>query len=138
MLVRSCYSGSRSGQAVAYLKRMGYTNAKNIGVEAVPPLLEKPQSDRRYQKYPKTIVPRAESLKQASARIIPYWVDQVAPKVLQGKAQLIVAHGSTLRALIKYLEAISDTGIDGVEVANAAPIIYELDEKLQIISKTTL
>ncbi len=106
--------------------------------EAVPPLLEKPQSDRRYQKYPKTIVPRAESLKQASARIIPYWVDQVAPKVLQGKAQLIVAHGSTLRALIKYLEAISDTGIDGVEVANAAPIIYELDEKLQIISKTTL
>ncbi len=74
--------------------------------EAVPPLLEKPQSDRRYQKYPKTIVPRAESLKQASARIIPYWVDQVAPKVLQ--------------------------------VANAAPIIYELDEKLQIISKTTL
>ena len=98
--------------------------------EAVPPLLEKPQSDRRYQKYPKTIVPRA--------RIIPYWVDQVAPKVLQGKAQLIVAHGSTLRALIKYLEAISDTGIDGVEVANAAPIIYELDEKLQIISKTTL
>lgn len=58
--------------------------------------------------------------------------------MLRGKNQLVVAHGSTLRALVKYLEAISDEGIDGVEVANAAPIVYELDEKLQIISKTIL
>ncbi|MBD5070008.1 MAG: 2,3-diphosphoglycerate-dependent phosphoglycerate mutase [Lactobacillus sp.] len=106
--------------------------------DAVPPLLKERQKERRYQRYPASIVPKAESLKMASKRIIPYWVDHIAPELLRGKNQLVVAHGSTLRALIKYLEAISDEGIDGVEVANAAPIVYELDEKLQIISKTIL
>ena len=71
-------------------------------------------------------------------RSIPYWVDQIAPELLRNKDQLVVAHGSTLRALIKYLEQISDTGIDGVEVGNATPIIYELDEQLQIITKKIL
>lgn len=106
--------------------------------EAVPPKLDHLESERRYQRYPASIVPRAESLAQASRRIIPYWVDQIAPELLRNKDQLVVAHGSTLRALIKYLEQISDTGIDGVEVGNATPIIYELDEQLQIITKKIL
>lgn len=50
----------------------------------------------------------------------------------------MIAHGSTLRAMIKYIENISDEGIDGVEVANAEPIIYELDNKLRVISKKIL
>lgn len=106
--------------------------------EAVPPKLAHVESERRYQRYPASIVPRAESLAQASKRIVPYWVDQIAPELLRGKDQLVVAHGSTLRALIKYLEQISDTGIDGVEVKNATPIIYELDDKLQIVAKKIL
>lgn len=106
--------------------------------DAIPPELSVKQDDRRYYKYPQTIIPKAESLKQATERIIPYWVDHIAPKLLSNKDQLIVAHGSTIRSLIKYLEGISDEGIDGVEVGNASPLIYELGDKLQIISKKQL
>lgn len=59
----------------------------------------------------------------------------IAPRLLDGQNQLVVAHGSTLRAMIKYLEQISDTGIDGVEVANGVPICYHLDDHLNITGK---
>ncbi|KRM00260.1 2,3-bisphosphoglycerate-dependent phosphoglycerate mutase [Liquorilactobacillus satsumensis] len=104
----------------------------------VPPLMEFPDQDRRYASYPQSILPRAESLKMASDRIIPYWIDQIAPQLLHGHNQLIVAHGSTLRALIKYIEEIDDKDIDGVEVANGVPLIYDLDNKLRIQQKQVL
>lgn len=105
----------------------------------VPPRMDKPdEEDRRYYAYPKSILPLAESLKNASDRIIPYWVDNIAPKLIHQKNQIIVAHGSTLRALIKYIEEISDSEIDGVEVENAIPIVYELDNRLKVISKREL
>ncbi|WP_125591099.1 2,3-bisphosphoglycerate-dependent phosphoglycerate mutase [Companilactobacillus jidongensis] len=78
-------------------------------------------------------MPVSESLFQAYKRIVPYYTDVVAPQLLDGKNQLIVAHGSTIRALIKYLEDVSDSDIDGIEVANGVPLIYELDAKLNII-----
>ncbi|KRL38938.1 2,3-bisphosphoglycerate-dependent phosphoglycerate mutase [Liquorilactobacillus uvarum] len=106
--------------------------------DAVPPLMAKPDYERRYNKYPRDILPLGESLKMASERIVPYWLDNIAPQLLHGKNQLIVAHGSTLRALIKYIEEISDEKIDGVEVENAVPIIYELDKKLRVMNKETL
>ncbi|WP_311407896.1 2,3-bisphosphoglycerate-dependent phosphoglycerate mutase [Liquorilactobacillus uvarum] len=106
--------------------------------DAVPPLMAKPDYERRYDKYPRDILPLGESLKMASERIVPYWLDNIAPQLLHEKNQLIVAHGSTLRALIKYIEEISDEKIDGVEVENAVPIIYELDKKLRVMNKKTL
>ena len=63
-------------------------------------------------------------------RILPYWQDQVAPRLLAGHDQIIVAHGSTLRALVKYIEGISDDQIDQVEVLNGQPIIYQFDDHL--------
>ncbi|WP_057765896.1 2,3-bisphosphoglycerate-dependent phosphoglycerate mutase [Companilactobacillus tucceti] len=117
---------------------------KEYGVEQVrlwrrsyytmPPKLSKPDANIGPYKYldPK-VMPLSESLFQAYNRIIPYYVDSIAPRLLDGKNQLIVAHGSTIRALIKYLERISDKDIDGVEVANGKPLIYELDSKLEII-----
>jgi 2,3-bisphosphoglycerate-dependent phosphoglycerate mutase len=57
---------------------------------------------------------------------------------LSGKNQLIVAHGSTLRALVKFMEDISDAGINKVEIGNAQPIVYTLDDKLTILDKQTL
>ena len=57
---------------------------------------------------------------------------------MAGKNQLIVAHGSTLRALVKYMEAISDAGINKVEIGNAQPIVYTLDQHLTILNKQTL
>ena len=103
-----------------------------------PPLLVNPSRSRRYHAYPKSIVPRGESLADAVVRLVPYWTAELAPRLMAGENQLVVAHGSTLRALIKYLENISDTGIDQVEVANAQPIVYTLDDQLKILDKTVL
>ena len=101
--------------------------------DAVPPLLSKVEPKRKY-----TVngikEPLGESLHMAYNRLVPYWVDHIAPELIEGHNQLVVAHGSSLRALIKYLENVSDQGIDGVEVYNGQPIIYDLDDKLRIKS----
>lgn len=103
-----------------------------------PPLLQAPDLEPAYARYPHSIVPRGESLKDATVRLLPYWEDHIAPRLRQNGNQLIVAHGSTLRALIKYLEAIPDDQVDHVEVANAQPIVYTLDDRLQVADKTVL
>ncbi|HIZ95494.1 2,3-bisphosphoglycerate-dependent phosphoglycerate mutase [Ligilactobacillus pobuzihii] len=103
---------------------------------AVPPKLDFPVLDRRYADLPESSLPLAESLEMASARIVPYWTDTIAPQLIDGKNQLVVAHGSTLRAMIKFIEKISDEDIDGVEVANGEPIIYTFDEKMNLTDKT--
>ncbi|WP_125604300.1 2,3-bisphosphoglycerate-dependent phosphoglycerate mutase [Lapidilactobacillus bayanensis] len=105
---------------------------------AVPPALSKPDHDRRYANLDSRSVPLAESLAMASQRVMPYFQDQIAPQLLDGHDQLIVAHGSTLRALLKYLEAIPDDKIDGVEVDNGEPIVYDYDSHLRILNKTIL
>ncbi|KRL92625.1 2,3-bisphosphoglycerate-dependent phosphoglycerate mutase [Limosilactobacillus equigenerosi] len=114
------------GQAQVQAWRRGYT--------AVPPQLAQPRHERRYDRLGIT-EPTAESLAMTLTRLLPYWQDEIAPRLLAGKNQLIVAHGSSLRALIKYLEQIDDDQIDQVEVPNGRPIIYELDDQLQIKHK---
>ncbi|WP_099974424.1 2,3-bisphosphoglycerate-dependent phosphoglycerate mutase [Lactobacillus terrae] len=100
-----------------------------------PPLL-----DRRdelvgpYRNLDPEIMPKSESLYDSYLRIMPYFQDVIAPKLKDGKNQLVVAHGSTIRALMKYIEQISDEGIDGIEVENGDPVIYEFDNELDIIS----
>ncbi|MFT8669814.1 MAG: 2,3-bisphosphoglycerate-dependent phosphoglycerate mutase, partial [Liquorilactobacillus hordei] len=71
-------------------------------------------------------------------RVIPFWEDQIAPKLLDGKNVIIAAHGNSLRALTKYIEDISDADIMGVEMATGQPVVYDLDEKLNIVSKEKL
>ena len=104
------------------------------GYTAVPPQLKERQHERRYDRLG-VKVPLAESLQMTQERLLPYWEDSVAPALLAGKNQLVVAHGSSLRALIKYLEQIPDDEIDKVEVPNGQPIIYELDGQLNIVEK---
>lgn len=103
----------------------------------VPPLLKQHDVDRRYQRLGVQI-PLGESLKMASDRLMPYWEDQIAPKLLDNQNQLIVAHGSILRALIKYLDHIDDSEINQVEVPNGKPIIYQFDHKLNVTNKKTI
>jgi 2,3-bisphosphoglycerate-dependent phosphoglycerate mutase len=104
----------------------------------VPPQLDAPDDDRRYTRLGYGFEPRAESLEMTLQRLVPYWLDHIGPALIDDQPQLIVAHGSSLRALIKYLEGISDRGIDGVEVPNGQPIVYTLDHQLKITNKQIL
>ncbi|KIS03787.1 2,3-bisphosphoglycerate-dependent phosphoglycerate mutase [Paucilactobacillus wasatchensis] len=107
------------------------------GFSALPPQLTQADHERRYDRLGVKI-PLSESLAMTQNRLLPYWNNQIVPQLLNGKNQLIVAHGSTLRALIKYLDQIPDDQIDQVEVANGQPIVYRFDEHLRVQSKKSL
>lgn len=124
------YSRELFGKAQVAKWRRGYTD--------IPPLLTKTESDRRYAQLPVSILTRGESLAMAWQRVAPYYEDQVVPHLRRGENQLIVAHGSTLRALIKYLDHISDADVDKVEVGNGVPIVYTLDDQLHVVTKKML
>ena len=110
------------------------------GYNVVPPLLDEPDhlNDRQYANLPRTVLTRGESLAMAYERLMPYWTNRIAPQLLSGHNQLIVAHGSTLRALIKYLDHVSDADISKVEVPNAEPIQYTFDDSLHCLRKQVL
>lgn len=96
-----------------------------------PPSLD--DNDPRYieakNKYG-SIAPHSESLKDTIARVIPYWNQEILPKIKEGKKIIIVAHGNSLRGLIKYLDHVSDEDIVNLEIKTGNPICYELDDDL--------
>lgn len=77
--------------------------------------------------------PRTECLKDTVARFVPYWTETIAPVVKSGKRVVIAAHGNSLRALIKYLDNVSDEEIIGINIPTAQPLVYELDADLKPI-----
>ena len=87
--------------------------------------------DRRYAQVPEGEFPRTECLKDTVARVLPFWNASIAPALRSGKRVLIAAHGNSLRALIKYLDQMSEQDIVGLNIPNGAPLIYELDDGLQ-------
>lgn len=108
--------------------------------DTLPPLLkpDDPHSalnDRRYAHLQKRVIPMGENLKTTLARVIPFWEDQIAPAILDGKTVLVAAHGNSLRALIKYIEEISDEKIMELEIPTGKPLVYELNEELNVIKK---
>lgn len=97
-----------------------------------PPELEPGDSrindrDPRYAELPRSSFPRTECLKDTVARVVPYWETVIVPKILAGRRVLIAAHGNSLRALIKYLDGVSDADIVGLNIPTAQPLVYELD-----------
>jgi 2,3-bisphosphoglycerate-dependent phosphoglycerate mutase len=90
-----------------------------------------PGLDRRYADLDDAELPRTESLKDTVARFLPYWHDEISPAVRQGRRVLIAAHGNSLRALVKYLDAVSDRDIVGLNIPTGVPLVYELDEELR-------
>lgn len=90
-----------------------------------------PGFDTRYAGLPATDLPLTECLKDTVARVLPYWNDQIAPQVRAGRQVLVVAHGNSLRALIKYLDGISDADIVNLNVPTGTPLVYELDADLK-------
>jgi len=85
-------------------------------------------ADPRYAALPPEIRPRTECLKDVVGRMLPYWYDAVVPDLHSGQTVLIVAHGNSLRALVKHLDGISDAAIAELNIPTGIPLVYELDD----------
>ena len=102
-----------------------------------PPLEESdpryPGADPRYAGLSKAEIPKTECLKDTVARVLPFWNETIAPAIKSGRKVIIAAHGNSLRALVKYLDGISDEDIVGLNIPTGIPLVYELDESLKPI-----
>ena len=103
-----------------------------------PPALDPsdPRSERgdvRYAKLAPEQVPLTECLKDTVARVLPFWAESMAPAIRAGKRVLVSAHGNSIRALVKYLDQVSDSDIVGLNIPNGIPLVYELDAQLRPI-----
>ena len=103
-----------------------------------PPALEADdprgqRQDARYAKLQPEQVPLTECLKDTVARVMPCWNEVLAPAIKSGQRVIISAHGNSIRALVKYLDGISDQDIVGLNIPNGVPLVYELDEALKPI-----
>lgn len=103
-----------------------------------PPVLEKtdsryPGHDPRYRYLSDNEMPKTECLKDTIHRFLPFWNEKIAPSIKQGQKVLIVAHGNSLRALVKLLDKISDDQIIHLNIPTGMPLIYELDDTLKPI-----
>jgi 2,3-bisphosphoglycerate-dependent phosphoglycerate mutase len=101
-----------------------------------PPILESgderyPGSDPRYADLGEGEVPRTECLKDTVERFLPYWHETIAPRVRAGERVIIAAHGNSLRALVKYLDDVSEADIVGLNIPTGVPLVYELDDSLK-------
>ena len=108
--------------------------------DVLPPLLSADDEgsaakDRSYANLDPRAIPGGENLKVTLERVIPLWQDEIAPKLLDNKNVIIAAHGNSLRALSKYIENISDEDIINLEMATGQPVVYDFDEKLNVLSK---
>ncbi len=104
----------------------------------VPPLLEpsdlrNPSFDRRYVNVDKEALPLGESLEMTIHRVLPFWQDYIASSLLQNKTVIVVAHGNSLRALVKYLKKLDDEEIVKLEIPTGIPQLFELDNSLNTI-----
>jgi 2,3-bisphosphoglycerate-dependent phosphoglycerate mutase len=103
-----------------------------------PPELEQtdpryPGNDRRYAGLSREELPLTECLKDTVARVLPWWHECLAPQIKAGKRVLVVAHGNSLRALVKYLDNIPEDAIVNLNIPTAMPLVYELDGDLKPI-----
>jgi 2,3-bisphosphoglycerate-dependent phosphoglycerate mutase len=91
------------------------------------------RQDLRYAKLPPEAIPLTECLKDTVARVMPFWNETLAPAIESGQRVLIAAHGNSIRAMVKYLDNVSDNDIVGVNIPNGIPLVYELDDDLKPI-----
>jgi 2,3-bisphosphoglycerate-dependent phosphoglycerate mutase len=90
-----------------------------------------PAADRRYADLEAAQRPRTECLKDTVERFLPYWHEAIAPDLRAGKRVLVVAHGNSLRALVKFLDGMSEEQILGLNIPTGVPLVYELDQALE-------
>ncbi len=108
-----------------------------------PPPLEidderHPAHDERYDDVDPADLPATECLADVVDRMLPYWYEEIVPELKDGKVVLIVAHGNSLRALVKHLDDVSEADIVELNIPTGIPLVYELDEELRPISSRYL
>ena len=128
-------------QGLDKVETMGRHGAERVqrwrrGYTVRPPALDpsdprNPAHDPRYLGVPPESLPLSESLADTVARLLPYWEETIAPTVRAGKRVLIAAHGNSLRALVKHLDALGDEEIVDLEIPTGQPLVYELAEDLR-------
>ena len=123
-------TAKKYGEKQVFLWRRSY--------EVRPPLLTKedprwPGNDPLYKNVEKKLLPLGESLKDTEKRVIPFWKKEIAPAIKAGKKVLIVAHGNSLRALVRYLDHIPPHEIPKLNIPTGIPLVYELDKNLKPI-----
>jgi 2,3-bisphosphoglycerate-dependent phosphoglycerate mutase len=92
-----------------------------------------PGNDPKYAAYDVKMMPQTECLKDTVERVLPYWNDEIVPQIKAGKKVVIAAHGNSLRALVKYLDDMSEEDILKLNIPTGVPLVYELDEDLRPI-----
>jgi len=128
-------TAEKYGEAQVKLWRRSYSTQ--------PPALEKsderwPGHDPRYADVPEADLPLTECLKDTVARFVPFWEGTIAPSVKAGKKVIVTAHGNSIRALVKYLDGVSDEDITELNIPTGIPLLYKLDDDLRPISHTYL
>jgi 2,3-bisphosphoglycerate-dependent phosphoglycerate mutase len=128
-------TAEKYGEAQVKLWRRSYSTQ--------PPALEKsderwPGHDPRYADVPEADLPLTECLKDTVARFVPFWEGTIAPSVKAGKKVIVTAHGNSIRALVKYLDGVSDEDITELNIPTGIPLLYKLDDNLRPISHTYL
>ncbi|MDY6855052.1 MAG: 2,3-diphosphoglycerate-dependent phosphoglycerate mutase [Thermodesulfobacteriota bacterium] len=108
------------------------------GYDTPPPALTESdiirlKKDPRYRELKEDEFPKAESLKETLQRVLPYWHYVILPQMKKGKKVIIVAHGNSLRALVKYLDDVSDEDIPHLNIPTGIPLVYELDSDLKAV-----
>ena len=123
-------TAARHGEAQVKIWRRAY----DIPPPPLTPDDERhPSRDRRYRGLTAAELPLTESLKDTVARFLPYWHETIAPAITQGQRVLVAAHGNSLRALVKYLDNISEQDIVELNIPTGIPLVYELDAALKPI-----
>ncbi|MGH8229627.1 MAG: 2,3-diphosphoglycerate-dependent phosphoglycerate mutase [Steroidobacteraceae bacterium] len=121
-------TAERHGTAQVQIWRRSY--------DIAPPALEpsderQPRFDPRYAGVDPAELPSTESLQDTLARVLPYWRARIAPDLAAGRNVLVVAHGNSLRALVKMLDRVAESEIVGLNIPTGIPLLYELDERLE-------
>ncbi|HTT02689.1 MAG TPA: 2,3-diphosphoglycerate-dependent phosphoglycerate mutase [Steroidobacteraceae bacterium] len=128
-------TAERHGDAQVKIWRRSYDVAP-------PPLAaddqRHPRFDPRYAGVDATELPATESLKDTLHRVLPYWRERLAPELMRGREVLVVAHGNSLRAMVKMLDEMSDADIVELNIPTGVPLLYELDARLQVLGKRYL
>jgi len=97
-----------------------------------------PRFDARYAGIDPKLLPATESLKDTLARVLPYWTSRIAPELRSGRNVMVVAHGNSLRALVKMLDNVSEAEITELNIPTGVPLVYELDARMTVLRSRAL